>query len=75
MNYRYLWKELSQDGLLREPNEVGEYYNNEPVNGYSNGFKTEQAAIDYLISINIRHDWSCPRALTLIKVFSPYEQD
>jgi hypothetical protein len=75
MNYRYFWKELSEDGLLKEPKEVGFHYDSVPMNGYEGGFKTEQEAVDHFIELHKKHEWSCPRELVLIKVYSIYRFD
>ncbi len=75
MNFRYFWKELSEDGLLKEPKDVGHHYDNIPMNSYDYGFKTEQEAVDHFTQLNKEHEWSCPRELVLIKVYSTYRFD
>jgi hypothetical protein len=72
MNFRYFWKELSEDGLLKVPEDVGYRYDKVPVNGYDCGFKTEQEAVDRFTELNKQHGWGCPRELVLIKLYSTY---
>jgi hypothetical protein len=74
MNYRYFWKELS-DGLLKEPKDVGNLYDSFPVNGYDDGYKTEQEAETAYNELCTNYEWSCPRELVLIKVYSTYRFD
>ena len=75
MNFKYFWKELSDDGLFKEPKDVGHNYDATPMNGYEGGFKTEQDAVDHYKWLNKQHQWSCPRELVLIKLYSTYRFD
>jgi hypothetical protein len=68
MSYKYFWKNLTSDGLLKEPEDVGYSYNKIPINGYSGGFDTEEQAIDYFITLAIEHR-SCINQLVLIKTY------
>ena len=44
---KYYWKELTSDGLLKEPKEAGPYYSTTNLNGYG-GFDTEEEAVERL---------------------------
>lgn len=72
MQYKYIWRELTDDGLLKEPKDIGAYYEAESVNGYSGGFDTEQEAVDHFTMLSEKHGWACPRELVLIKIYSTY---
>lgn len=49
---RYYWKELSSDGVLKEPEEIGPYYGRVSLNGWS-WFETEMEAEEYLLSLDV----------------------
>jgi len=66
---KYYWKELTSDGLLKEPKEFGPYYSTESLNGWG-GYDSEEAAIEKLIEINKRYEHSVPSSLTLITEYS-----
>jgi len=66
---KYYWKELTSDGLLKEPKEFGAYYNTESLNSWG-GHDSEEAAIEKLIEINKRHEYEVPSSLTLITAYS-----
>jgi hypothetical protein len=40
----YEWKELSSDGLLKEPEPCGPHYSQSTVNPYSGGYDTKKEA-------------------------------
>ena len=52
----YIWKELSSDGLLKEPKDIGPYYNTDNVNPYSGGYESREEAIEALISYCERNE-------------------
>jgi hypothetical protein len=41
---KYYWRDLTSDGLLREPDETGPYYSRESLNNCGCGFDTEEQA-------------------------------
>lgn len=45
---RYLWKVLTDDGLLKEPADQGPPYARENINEPYNGYPTEEAAVERL---------------------------
>lgn len=63
----YRWKRLTDDGLLKEPDPVGPYYNEDNLNPY-NGFETEEEAVQAYIALKEAHNWGVPYELVLIKV-------
>lgn len=49
MEKRYFWKDLSSDGLLKEPDPIGPYYDQISLNGVlGDGFETEEEALERL---------------------------
>ena len=51
MKKMLVWKELSIDGLLKEPEDFGPYYDKESVNS-NGGFDSEEEAIARLEQMN-----------------------
>lgn len=47
---KYYWKELSDDGLLKEPPEKGIYFSPERLNNFGDGYHSEEGACDDLLS-------------------------
>jgi len=70
MGFRYEWKELTEDGLLKEPKDVGPYYSRETLNGYG-GFETEDSAVEEYERFKKAHGWSCSSELILVKIYRP----
>ena len=62
---KYYWKELTSDGLLKEPREFGPYYSTESLNGWG-GHDSEDAAIAKLVEISKRYEYSVPSNLILV---------
>ena len=48
MNIYFKWKELTSDGLLKEPATEGPYYEEDVLNGYEGGFESEKGAEEAL---------------------------
>lgn len=61
----YYWKEITSDGLVKEPREFGPYYSRESLNGYS-GHDSEDEAIARLIEIKKSYKYQMPSNLILI---------
>jgi len=55
--YKYKWKELTQDGLLKDPEDQGAYYESENVNGWNNGYASEKEAEEAFIEFTKKHPW------------------
>jgi len=60
----YYWKELSSDGLLKEPKEVGAYYESESINNYY-GFASEEDAIIHLTKMCNKHEFCIPDVMLI----------
>lgn len=75
MKIKYQWKEISDDGLLKEV-EYREGYYKTLLNGWNDGYDCEEEAVkalkEALVSASSRFD--IPRELTLIKVYMPREE-
>lgn len=61
----YHWKEITDDGLVKEPAEFGPYYDTESLNGWY-GHDTEEEAIKELERINECYEHFLPCNLTLV---------
>ena len=68
MNVKYKWLTLSSDGLLREPDDVGVYYESSPVNGYEGCFDSKEEAIQRIIVLRGRYEYGCSDLNGLILV-------
>lgn len=64
----YYWKEISDDGLLKEPKEQGPYYSTERLNGWG-GFETKEAAIEKLESWHKYYKYGVSNMI-LVEVYS-----
>lgn len=65
----YFWKEVSSDGLLQEPEELGPHYAREPLNGRC-GYDSEEEAIARLVELNRLYEGEVPWGLTLLTIYS-----
>ena len=72
MNHKisYKWKELTSDGLLREPEQVGPHYDRESVNGYSGSFDTKEEALEHWKYLKKSDSWGVPSSLVLIEEYN-----
>jgi hypothetical protein len=75
MKYRYFWKELTKEGLLKEPTVNLPEIPSQLLNNGKGGFRTEQEAEEHFAEVRKLYGWWCPRDLVLIKVYSVYRFD
>jgi len=68
MESKYKWKEITKDGLLKEPEEVGPYHDQESLNGWS-GFSNEEEAVKELQRMKDLHKYSFNEDYVLVKIF------
>ena len=68
MELKYKWKELTGDGLMKEPEDVGPYYSKESLNGWW-GFDTEEEAIKELERMKEAHKYSFNGDYVLVKIY------
>lgn len=66
---RYYWKELTEDGLLKEPNGLGPYYSTVSLNDFD-GFESEEEAVEHYESIISSFKFRVPYKLVLIIEYS-----
>jgi hypothetical protein len=64
----YHWKEITEDGLVKEPKEFGPYYSTESLNGWG-GHESIEDAYEKLEQINKSYPYSLPE-LTLVTTYS-----
>lgn len=72
MAFKYYWKELSGDGLLKEPKGAGPYYSKEYLNKIG-GFENKDEAIQaYEEFYKLHGKYYVDRELVLIEVYEVY---
>lgn len=65
MKKRYEWRELTDDGLMKKPESVGPYYDQENVNTYG-GYASEDEAVAAYEAFKASHEWGVPSELVLV---------
>ena len=74
MSFKYYWKELSKDGLLKDPDPVGPYYSQYSLGIY--GFNSrEEAVARYEEFFRIHGPYEVDRSLVLIEVYEVEGKD
>lgn len=68
----YEWKELSNDGLLKDVADEGPYYSTESLNRYG-GFDSKEEAIERLEAWSKRYKFSLCSNLVLIEFYGVIE--
>jgi len=53
---KYQWKVLDTTGLLKEPDDVGSYYDAQVIN-INGGFNTKEEAVTHLENIKKKYNW------------------
>ena len=72
---RYVWKTLTNDGLLKEPNDCGQHYDKESINTNYNSqwidelFASEEVAIARFVEFYKKHGSSCDSQLVLVPIY------
>jgi hypothetical protein len=67
----FVWRIITDDGLVKNPDSFGPYYDKEYINGYyDDGFGTEQEAMDKLGEFDQRFPWSIQGDWTLITLYT-----
>lgn len=75
IGYKYVWKELSSDGLLKDPEECGPYYDRDNINGYDYGFDSEQEAEQSYLEFKTKHEYGVSSSLVLVKLTRVIDTD
>lgn len=70
MKKKLVWKELSDDGLLKEPGECGPHYSKESINQWG-GFDTKEEAIEKLKKMKNAYAWDVTGDYMLVTIYSP----
>lgn len=68
MKFRYEWKRLTEDGLLKEPSECGPHYDRSGVNSYG-GFETEEEAVKAYEDFAKANKYGVDSELVLVKIY------
>lgn len=70
MEKSFYWKDLTGDGLMKEPPPFGPHYDESKLNNWGQGYASEAEAItDYEYMKKI-HGFSVPSSLVLISEYS-----
>lgn len=73
MGFRYFWKDVTEDGLLKEPRvRTHSAFTSSEVNTYY-GFSTEAEACAAFDQWNRDHKYDAPAELVLIRVYRANE--
>lgn len=75
LKHKYIWKELTSDGLLKDPEDCGAYYERKSINGWSGGYDSEEEAYQAFIEFKTKHEFGTPSYLVLIKESHAYDAD
>lgn len=67
LEVKFKWKEISYDGLIRDPSKYGPEWDQETVNGWFGGYDTEDAAIQAMVEFKAKHDLRYE--YTLMKIY------
>jgi hypothetical protein len=70
---RYFWKELTDDGLLKEPKTSGPYYDEVNLNNFGLGYESEEEAVSDLEEKNEEDRW-CPWRRDMILITEYYKE-
>ena len=70
MEKRFYWKELTSDGLMKEPEEEGPHYDLDSLNDYGSGYESEAEAITDYEKFKKKHTFRAPSSLVLITEYS-----
>jgi hypothetical protein len=66
MKVRYEWREITDDGLLKQPDVIGPYYDETELN-YDGGYESEEYAIEDLKRYQKTSGWTVE--LVLVKTY------
>ena len=69
MNIKYYWKQISADGLVKEPEEAGPYYSRDTLNGWC-GFESEEEAEQALIKWFADYKYGVGSDFVLVKIYN-----
>lgn len=69
MKKYFVWKELSDDGLLKEPKARRGPYTDDCLNPHPDGFETEEQAIRAFESFKKEHEYNTPNKLVLLTIY------
>ena len=72
--HEYTWRELSEDGLLKSPRDLGPYYDSENINGYYGTFDSKEKAEIAYLEFYKKHPYNCSNTMVLITL-SKIEED
>lgn len=67
LEVKFKWKEISYDGLIRDPSKYGPELDQETVNGWDGGYDTEDGAIAAMVDFKAKHDLRYE--YTLMKIY------
>lgn len=75
MKKRYLWKELTDDGLMKEPEPLGPYYSQDSWNGFGYGYESIEEAEAKYEYMEKTYTYQVPYNMVLVTVYQKGESD
>ena len=54
----YYWRELTHDGLVKDIDPIGPYYDQEYINTYSGYYESEEDAVEGLLAFKKKFEYS-----------------
>lgn len=70
MKKKLYWKELTDDGLLKDPAELGPYYSKESISSWD-GFDSEDEAVKKLAEMKEAYKFDVRGNYILVTIYSP----
>jgi hypothetical protein len=71
MDKKLVWKELTSDGLLKEPADLRPYEESaESINNFG-GFDSEEQAIEKLEQMKNDYEWDISSNYVLVTIYTP----
>lgn len=55
---RYYWRELTDDGLVKDIDPIGPHYDLEYINTYSGYYESEEDAVEGLLAFKKKFEYS-----------------
>lgn len=70
----FVWREITEDGLVKKPPKQGPYYEQDDVNTYG-GYETELAAMKALEEFVNRQGYGVYDDFVLVKIYKAHRVD
>lgn len=71
----YRWKEITEDGLVKNPKDLGPSYSSDNLNAYGNDYESKDKAYNQLEKMTKMYPYEIPSNLTLITFYEYIEEE